>query len=137
MVWVVPEVKVTVLGAPMVKLLNVLEPDTITAPVPAPVMERFPKVTPPLVTVLDEADVSVMAIVEPVAVNVKFPMVPKFMIVAVVGRVTVELDIFIALNVEPEELSTCEIFIPKPFDKYVPLFRIKFPAEPVVDKASC
>ena len=42
MVWVVPEVKVTVLGAPMVKLLKVLEPEIMIAPAPAPATVKFP-----------------------------------------------------------------------------------------------
>ena len=41
MVWVVPAVKWTILGLLIVRLLNVLLPVIITAPVPPPVMERL------------------------------------------------------------------------------------------------
>lgn len=41
MVWVAPEGKVTVFGAPIVTVLKVLAPVMMTAPEPPPVMERL------------------------------------------------------------------------------------------------
>ena len=63
-VFVVDDGKVTVLGALMVKVLNVLAPVNITAPVPLPVILRLLYANPPPAKVLAVELVSVKAIVE-------------------------------------------------------------------------
>lgn len=63
-VFVVDDGKVTVLGALMMKVLNVLAPVNITAPVPLPVILRLLYVNPPPAKVLAVELVSVKAIVE-------------------------------------------------------------------------
>ena len=88
MVVVVDAGKVTVFGAPMVNVVNVLAPVTITAPEPEPVIDKLLNVVPPPAKVLLVADVSVIEIVDVPGVNVN-PLVDIFQTVPVLETVHV------------------------------------------------